>query len=43
MNETTDIQEKLKLASSEPGVYLMKDSNGKVIYIGKAKSLLKRQ
>ena len=26
----------------EPGVYLMKDENGKIIYVGKAKSLRKR-
>ena len=26
----------------DPGVYLMKDENGKIIYVGKAKSLRKR-
>ncbi len=28
--------------TSEPGVYLMEDKNGKIIYIGKAKNLKKR-
>ena len=27
---------------TDPGIYLMKDSNGKIIYIGKAKNLKKR-
>ncbi|MFR6018512.1 MAG: excinuclease ABC subunit UvrC [Paraclostridium sordellii] len=31
-----DIQEQLKKLPSEPGVYLMKDENDKVIYVGKA-------
>jgi excinuclease ABC subunit C len=42
MNTTTDIQEKLNIASREPGIYLMKDPEGKVIYIGKARNLKKR-
>lgn len=36
------INEKLPHASSGPGVYLMKDEKGKVIYVGKAKNLKKR-
>jgi excinuclease ABC subunit C len=34
--------ETLKSISTSPGVYLMKDKNGKAIYIGKAKSLKTR-
>ena len=37
-----DIQEHLKQLPAEPGVYLMKDANGKVIYVGKAISLKNR-
>ncbi|CEO29609.1 excinuclease ABC subunit UvrC [Paraclostridium sordellii] len=37
-----DIQEQLKRLPSEPGVYLMKDENDKVIYVGKAISLKNR-
>ncbi|MEA3475693.1 MAG: excinuclease ABC subunit UvrC [Candidatus Cloacimonadota bacterium] len=40
MNET--IQNKLRLTPSNPGVYLMKNSSSKIIYIGKAKNLKKR-
>lgn len=36
------IKDKLSKASSESGVYLMKDVHGKVIYVGKARSLKKR-
>jgi len=36
------IQDKLAQISKEPGVYLMKDDGGKVIYIGKARNLKKR-
>ncbi len=32
----------LKTLSSEPGVYRMLDSEGQVIYVGKAKNLKKR-
>jgi excinuclease ABC subunit C len=37
-----DIQEQLKKLPAEPGVYLMKDKNDKVIYVGKAISLKNR-
>ena len=36
------IKDKLAKVSSRPGVYLMKDTHGKVIYVGKARSLKKR-
>lgn len=37
-----DIQEKIKTIPDSPGVYLMKDITGNIIYVGKAKSLKKR-
>lgn len=37
-----DIQEQLKKLPAEPGVYLMKDENDKIIYVGKAISLKNR-
>ena len=37
-----DIQEQLKLLTEEPGVYLMKNKNDKIIYVGKAVSLKNR-
>jgi excinuclease ABC subunit C len=36
------IKEKLKNLPRSPGVYLLKDASGKVLYIGKAKDLFKR-
>jgi len=36
------IKDKLAKVSSKPGVYLMKDIHGKVIYVGKARILKKR-
>ncbi len=36
------IQEKLKTLPASPGVYLMKDSRGKIIYVGKAVVLKNR-
>ena len=38
----SSIQDKLAMVSSEPGVYVMKDTEDRVIYIGKARNLKKR-
>jgi excinuclease ABC subunit C len=38
----SSLKEKLKALPNKPGVYLFKDKNGAVIYVGKAKSLRKR-
>ena len=38
----SEVQEKLKLIPQNPGVYLMKNSKGTIIYVGKAKNLKKR-
>lgn len=37
-----EIKEQLKLLPDKPGVYLMKDEMGEIIYVGKAKSLRRR-
>lgn len=37
-----DIKEEIKKIPDNPGIYLMKDKKGEVIYIGKAKNLKKR-
>ncbi len=37
-----DISAQLKLLPKLPGVYLMHDQNGEIIYIGKAKNLKNR-
>lgn len=39
---TEHIAEKLKLLPDDPGCYLMKNSEGKIIYVGKAKNLKNR-
>jgi len=36
------VWEKLKLIPHNPGVYLMKNNKGTIIYVGKAKDLKKR-
>ena len=41
-NDINDIREKIKGFPSSPGVYLLKDAQGRVLYIGKAKSLRER-
>ncbi len=40
MNEK--IKDKLKSLTTKPGVYVMRDKNGEIIYIGKAKNLKNR-
>jgi len=37
-----DLKEKVRALPDRPGVYLMKDRLGRIIYVGKAKSLRKR-
>ncbi|HVP37224.1 MAG TPA: excinuclease ABC subunit UvrC [Terriglobales bacterium] len=37
-----DLQVKLENLPTQPGVYLLKDEDGKIIYVGKAKSLKNR-
>lgn len=39
---TEALEEKIKNFPDQPGIYLMKNEQGKVIYVGKAKSLKKR-
>ncbi|NQT10447.1 MAG: excinuclease ABC subunit UvrC [Desulfobacteraceae bacterium] len=38
----TDLDKKLSTVSSKPGVYMMKNARGKVVYVGKAGNLHKR-
>ena len=40
MNEL--VKAKIDLLTTKPGVYLMKNAEGTIIYVGKAKSLIKR-
>jgi hypothetical protein len=42
MIERSDLKEKVRRLPDKPGVYLMKDRLGRVIYVGKAKALKKR-
>ncbi len=37
-----DIKEQLKTVPEHPGIYIMKDSDGQILYIGKSKALKKR-
>lgn len=37
-----DFQARLDIVPEDPGVYMMKDTQGKIIYVGKAKNLRKR-
>ena len=39
---TSSIQDRLAMVSSGTGVYVMKDAEGRVIYVGKARNLKKR-
>ncbi|MCM2350314.1 MAG: excinuclease ABC subunit UvrC [Bacteriovoracaceae bacterium] len=42
MNKTEELLEKANSLPQQPGCYLMKDKNGRVIYVGKAKKLKSR-
>ncbi len=42
MSEPVNLKEKVRRLPDKPGVYLMKDRLGRIIYVGKAKSLKKR-
>jgi excinuclease ABC subunit C len=42
MTTPVTLKDKLKNLPSNPGVYLMKDAKGKIIYVGKGKDLRKR-
>jgi excinuclease ABC subunit C len=41
-DKALSVAEKLSLTAHEPGVYLLKDAEGAIIYIGKARDLRKR-
>ena len=41
-SESVNLKEKVRRLPEKPGVYLMKDRLGRIIYVGKAKSLKKR-
>ena len=40
--QRTDFSERLKATPTKPGVYLMRDASGEVLYVGKASSLRNR-
>jgi len=37
-----DLKDKVRQAETAPGVYLMKDASGRILYVGKAKNLKRR-
>ncbi|MBC2736668.1 MAG: excinuclease ABC subunit UvrC [Desulfobacteraceae bacterium] len=41
-NIRPDLKEKVRQAETAPGVYLMKDTAGRILYVGKAKNLKRR-
>ncbi len=40
--DTATLEAKLRTLTTAPGVYLMKDAEGAILYVGKAKSLRPR-
>ncbi|MDO8489370.1 MAG: excinuclease ABC subunit UvrC [Candidatus Omnitrophota bacterium] len=42
MGNTQNLRKKISLAPNSPGVYLMRDSLGRILYVGKASSLKRR-
>src|SRR5690606_34169801 len=42
MNKQEELLDKARSLPQEPGCYLMRDKNGRVIYVGKAKKLRSR-
>ncbi|WP_036464902.1 excinuclease ABC subunit UvrC [Mycoplasmopsis sturni] len=42
MNQAKNILQRLKEVPKKPGIYLWKDKNGRIIYVGKAKNLYNR-
>ncbi len=42
MERVANLEEKLRALPPRPGVYLLRDRGGKVIYVGKAASLRQR-
>src|SRR5690349_20850468 len=41
-SSTVDVREQIERFPRSPGVYLMKDAAGRIIYVGKAKNLRSR-